>query len=178
MPQGRAAQRVGNRRLDLLLTLRTPVAVDNMFGHDRLEVFRNVFDITLARLRAAVQRTAAIGTTVGLMFFVGVDMLGQWLWTACSHMPWFTARLLLSLARGAGLEMCRFHAGGSGVRIAIGGRIALSGQFGEREQREHYRLFALSENIARLLLGKRRPQSQVEWYHLCGIHSSLEGPLS
>ena len=147
MPQGRAAQRVGHGRLDLLLTLRTPVAVDNMFGHHRLEVSRNVFDIALARLRAAVQRTAAIGTTVGLMFFAGVDTLGRWLWTACSHMPWLAARLLLSLARGAGLEMCRFHPGGSGVRIAVGGRIALSGQLGECDQREHYRLFALSEDF-------------------------------
>ncbi len=91
-----------------------------MFGHDRLEVFRNVFDITLgASPRAAVQRTAAIGTTVGLwMFFVGVDMLGQWLWTACSHMPWFTARLLLSLARGVlGLRCVGFIPEGAACEL-------------------------------------------------------------
>ncbi len=64
------------------------------------------------------------------------------------------------------------------MRIAVGGRIALSGQLGEREQREDNRLFALSEDFARLLLGKCRPQWQVECYHLRGIHSSLEGPLS
>ncbi|MGO9598755.1 MAG: hypothetical protein ACLP7Q_12270 [Isosphaeraceae bacterium] len=64
------------------------------------------------------------------------------------------------------------------MRIAVGGRIALSGQLRECEQREHNRLFALSEDFARLLLGKRRPQWQVERYHLCGIRSSLVGPLS
>src|SRR5262249_54803810 len=148
MPKRRAAQRVGHGRLDLLLASRAPVAVDDMLGHNRLKVSRNVFDIALACLRAAIQGTAAIGTRIGSMFYAVVDSFGRWLGAACTHVPVLAARLLLSLARGTGFEMRRFHARGSGVRVAVGGRIPLSRQLGEFEQREHDRLLALSKDSA------------------------------
>src|SRR5262249_4148064 len=130
------------------------------------------------RLRAAVQGTAAIGTRIGSMFYVVVDSFGRWLRTACTHVPELAARLLLSLARGTGFEVRRFHARGSSVRVAVGGRVPLRRQLGDVEQRERDRLFALSEDSACLLLGKRRPQWQIAWNHIRGIRSRFVGPLS
>ncbi len=82
------------------------------------------------------------------MFFVGVDMLGQWLWTACSHMPWFTARLLHSLARGAGKQRCvGFMPEGAACELLSEAGLTWAANLASGS--EHYRLFALSENIAR-----------------------------
>ena len=155
MPQGRAEQSVGNGRFDFLLTLRAPVAVDNMFGHHRLEVLRNVFDIAWrVRSGSEYRRNWDNGRPDVLR---GIYMFGRRLWTANSHMPLLAAPLLFSLARGTGLEMWRFHPGGSGVRLLLEAGLP-RGAISAIAQREHDRFFALSEDFARLLLGKRRPQ--------------------
>jgi tRNA A-37 threonylcarbamoyl transferase component Bud32 len=71
--QRRAWQRVGHSRLDGLLTVRTPITADGMFGHHRGDVFGNVFDHAAARRATGTYRTTAVGASVEAVFLVPVD---------------------------------------------------------------------------------------------------------
>src|SRR4029079_12783838 len=94
----------------LLLTGRAPVAMNDVFGDHRLDD-RNVFGVAGARLRAAVERSATIGTLLGPMFLANIDPLGSR--TPHTGMARLSSRLLLAGGNGR-FGKRRLHAGGRG----------------------------------------------------------------
>ena len=69
-----ARQGVGDRGFDLFLAAWAPVAMDRVFGNFRLDLW-DVFDVSGAGFRAAIQGAAAIGTDLRTMFPAMIDPL-------------------------------------------------------------------------------------------------------
>src|SRR5205814_2912739 len=70
----RARQGIEHFRLDLFFARRAVVAMNRVFGDDRLDDFGNVFDDAGPHLFATLQGPAAIGTNIETMFDVLIDL--------------------------------------------------------------------------------------------------------
>jgi len=173
--QGRAGQGLGHRRFDLFPALRTPVPVDRVLV--RFDV-RNIFGIPCTRLAAAIQRTAAIGTTIRLVIHLPIDVVRGL--ASSARMPLFSPRLLLATSRRRlrvrGLHTRRRR--GSLVRAGRRGGFLLGQLLGQLQERKDDSFLALRENPARLLLGKRRAKRNVLCYRRHGIRTTFQMPQS
>ena len=157
----RAGQRVGDDRFDQLLARRTPVAVDRVLGHFRLD-FRNVFGITGAALPAPLHRAVTVRTNFGAVFLVVIDPFGRRASRAAM------ARLgpglpLATLARR--LLVGRLHARGRGrrlVRSGRAGRSLFSHLLAQLQQRKDHRLRTLRVDPPRLLFGQRSAPKNIQ----------------
>ncbi len=71
--QAGLGQGVRDHGLDVLLTVRTIISMDRVFGDFGLDILGDVLDDPLSRPVAALQRAAAVGTDVRAMLFLTID---------------------------------------------------------------------------------------------------------
>jgi|GEM_PF-5017372 len=162
LAQTGAGQGSAYRRLDFLLALGTPIAVDDVFGDYGLDVLGNVLGITCARFLTALQRTAAIRTGFGPVFHALVYVRGNF--PSASGMARFSPRLFLAARRSSRFLEDGLHARWRGRRLMRSGRFGcpLFGQhLGLGQQREYHGGFAQRKNSACLFFGKRRAQRNI-----------------
>ncbi len=173
--QGRAGHSLAHRWFDLFLALRTPVAVNRVLGNFWFDI-RNVFGITFARLVAAVQGTAAIGTTIRLMIHLPIDMVRRL--ASSARMALFSTRFLLATF-GRWLCIWGLHARRrrrSLVRVGCRGSLLVGQLFRQFQDHKDDSFLALRENLARLLLGQRRSKRNVFCYRRHGIRTVFQMP--
>jgi len=118
------------------LTTGAVVAVDDMFRHFRSRLGGQVFDDPEADALftvTALERSAAVGTTVQAVFFPAVDVIG--LAAGVAGMARLAARFFLPAGLlpglGGGLEMRGNHPGRGGGRGR--GRLQMPGDFQEKK---------------------------------------------
>ena len=168
MPERRAGQRIGHDRLDVLLALRAVVAMDHVLGDDRLDFRGDVFDHARTCSPAALELSAATGTTLQTMGFLLVDPLGRPAPT--TRMPFASPRLLTPPGR-VGLGVDRPHARGrrrrwrlcSGLPLQPRDHCLLLGDaLAGGQQREHDGFAALPAQPSSLCFGKRASQRSLD----------------
>ncbi len=116
--QRAAGQGVGHSWLDSLLALRTPVAMDRVFGDFRRN-FRNVLGITGASFPATLEFSAAVRAAIRAVFDLPVDPFGSP--ASRARMALFGTRPPLARLRRWFLVR-RFHARRRGWRLMRLGR--------------------------------------------------------
>jgi hypothetical protein len=138
--QLRSRQRLGDLALDMLLAARTPVAMNDVPRHRRLQVLGNVLDEPLARLGAPIERAAAVRTARGPMLLRLVEFGRRR--PSLTGLPRFLPRLLR--ARLGRRLLIRRHAGGGSGRhhIARHPRQLLAQHLRLFEQRKDHRRLA------------------------------------
>ena len=155
MAQHRTGQGIGNHRLHVLPALRTPVAMDGVFGHHRLNVFGDVLGIAGAGLPAALQLPLAMRTAGQTMLAPLIDPIGAL--PPDSGMTVLATRTLLSRRSGR-LGVDRPHARRRARRHrerARGSRaLPFRKQPGLLQQSEDDGLFATAKNLPRLRFGQ------------------------
>jgi len=149
---------IGHRESHRLLAAWTIVAVYKMFRHFRPRLGGNIFDDPEADAPGAVtalERSAAVGTAVQLVFFLAVDVIG--LAAGVAGMARLSARFFLPAGLlpglGGGLEMRGNHPGRGGRRGR--GRLQMPGDFQEKKDE---RFLACSQDPLREKTGLLFPE--------------------
>ena len=155
-----AGQGVGHARLDRLLAARTPVAMDHMLGHHRLDVLGNVFRVASARLPAARQPALAMRTAGSAVLLVFVNLFRR---RPTSPLVSRLSPRFFPAFRRVRLLMQGLHPRGRRRRTDRRTLALRPPQLGSQlQQRKDDGLFALRINRPSFLGRQVRPQREIE----------------